>query len=64
MKTKTPFLYIIFLILGFIIGLAAHDSILKSNKNRKSFIQVREGQSQLINPLLACDVASEVLSDP
>lgn len=51
---------------GAIIGFVLHKVILTSEnkKDTTGYVERHEGQSKFINPLLACDVANDVLSDP
>lgn len=51
------------LILGIVIGFIAHYAMLKLNKKTAGYIERHEGQTKHINPLLACDIAEDVLSD-
>ncbi|MEI6806989.1 MAG: serine hydrolase [Myxococcaceae bacterium] len=51
---------------GVIVGIAARDILLKANKkrDRTGYSERREGQNSYINPLLACDVADDVINNP
>jgi len=51
---------------GVFIGFAARDTMLKIHKKQDSsgFVERHEGQHNYINPLLACDVADDVISNP
>ena len=54
------------LILGIIIGFTGHLLMLKiyGDKVKTGLVQHREGAVGNVNPLLACDAASEILRDP
>lgn len=51
---------------GVVIGIAARDLMIKANKNqdKPGYVERHEGLQNYINPLLACDVADDVISDP
>lgn len=51
---------------GGVLGFAARDISLKSSRklDTSGYIEKREGQSHYINPLLACDVADDLISNP
>lgn len=53
-------------VLGAIVGFTARETILKANKKRdmSGYIERHEGQNNYINPLLACDVAEDVINNP
>lgn len=52
--------------LGAIVGITAREAILKASKKQDTsgYIEQHEGQNHYINPLLACDVAEDVISNP
>lgn len=54
------------LIIGMVIGFFARDTYTKSHKakDRYGYIERHEGQFKHVNPLLGCDVAEDVLTDP
>lgn len=62
-KTLLP---ILFFALGVIIGVAARDVMLKANRkhDKSGYVERHEGQNNYINPLLACDVAEDVINNP
>lgn len=66
MKPKPLLLFVVIFIVGIAIGFIARDIMARiyTGKEKNNFAQLREGQSGLINPLLACDVAADVLNDP
>ena len=53
-------------VVGVIIGFAARDIMirLKNKQDTPVYVERREGQQNYINPLLACDVADDVISNP
>jgi len=54
------------LIIGVAVGFTAHIAMLKlqRNSNATAYVERREGQTHYINPLLACDIADNVISEP
>jgi len=66
MSIKNTILISLTLIIGITIGFIANNYYHKTaeTKLNKIYEERHEGMSKLINPLLACDVAAEVLSDP
>lgn len=61
-KILIPF---IAFVVGIFVGFAIRDILLKNKTFDKSgYIEKHEGQSNYINPLLACDVADDVISNP
>lgn len=52
--------------LGVVIGIVARDFMIKANKkqDKSGYIERHEGQHNYINPLLACDVADDLISNP
>jgi len=52
--------------LGVLIGMVAQDTIVKGKKKHETsgYIERHEGQHNYINPLLACDVAEDLISNP
>lgn len=63
---KTILLSIMIFLVGAVIGFYSRDALLllKNKKDKSSFVERHEGESNFINPLLACDAADDVLSDP
>jgi beta-lactamase class A len=63
MRSKTLTAYVVVLVTGMAIGVAAHVLLLKVKNNGKeiAYTEKREGQMGYINPLLACDVAEDVI---
>lgn len=53
-------------VVGGVLGFASHNSLLKYSKKKDAagYIERHEGQRNYINPLLACDVAEDVISNP
>lgn len=62
-KALIPFLIFIF---GFVFGIVSRELVLKAHKkqDKTGYIERHEGQQNYINPLLACDVADDVISNP
>jgi beta-lactamase class A len=52
--------------LGVVAGFAAREAMIKVGKkpDHSGYIERHEGQNRYINPLLACDVAEDVISNP
>ena len=46
-----------------VIGFIAHYAMLGLNKKNAGYLERHEGQTKHINPLLACDIAEDVISD-
>lgn len=57
--------YLVFT-LGVFIGIVAWDTVLKAKKvrDKAGYVERREGQQNYINPLLACDIADDLISNP
>lgn len=51
---------------GILIGMLAQDTIVKSKKRHETsgYLERHEGQHNYINPLLACDVAEDLITNP
>lgn len=66
MKVGQLFTYVAILAVGVAIGLFSHNRIFKTGRvaTKTEYVERHEGQFRHINPLLACDVAGDVLSDP
>jgi len=66
MNYKNVSICIATLLLGIIAGYFLRDIISASATtfNKKKYAEHHEGQTHFINPLLACDTADDVLSDP
>jgi len=66
MKLKKTAFFLSILITGIAIGFFTRNITdkMSTGKKESNFVVLREGQSKLTNPLLACDVASDVLNDP
>lgn len=66
MKIHKHIVHLIILVMGVAIGFAAHVAMLKfkRNCNGTGYVERREGQTRYINPLLACDVAEDVIRAP
>lgn len=64
-KNKMLLCFLIFAV-GVLVGIAVREMILKIQKrqDKSAYVERREGQQNYINPLLACDVADDVLSNP
>jgi beta-lactamase class A len=65
-KPHNILIYIFVFAAGIFIGIAARDTMLKvkSKPDKTGYVERREGQHNYINPLLACDVAGDVISNP
>lgn len=63
MKSNTLIAYFVVFVAGMAIGATAHVLLLKvkSNGNVIAYTEKREGQMGYINPLLACDVAEDMI---
>ena len=50
-KSSSPLLFVIILIAGIVVGFVARDIMFRMNagKGRNNFVELREGQSKLIN---------------
>lgn len=66
MRLRNTAICLSILALGIVIGFASREILLKikENKVKSIYIEHHEGQTGNINPLLACDTAADVLSDP
>ena len=64
MKLKLLVTYLLILLIGVAIGVTAHIAVLKFKQDKSLYVERRGGQDRYVNPLLACDVADDVLSDP
>src|SRR6185369_15084928 len=66
MKFNRLCTYMFILIFGVAVGFTAHIAMLKlqRNSNATAYVERREGQTHYINPLLACDIADNVISEP
>lgn len=66
MNARLLLYFITILLIGIVIGYFGHQIVLKvgKKKDRTGYVERHEGQNRFINPLLACDVANDVLSDP
>jgi beta-lactamase class A len=65
-KLSNLLIPIVIFIAGIVVGFATRDFLLKANKklDKSGYIEKHEGQINFINPLLACDVADDVISNP
>lgn len=66
MKPANIIIYIITLIIGIAIGVFSASAFYKASKakDKYAYKERHEGQYKHINPLLGCDLADDVLSDP
>lgn len=66
MKSYQIILVSVIFLLGIAIGLFSHDRVFKTGRVaiKTEYVERHEGQYRHINPLLACDIAGDVLSDP
>jgi beta-lactamase class A len=66
MKLNKLLIYIFLLIIGAAIGFSIHVVMLKLKRSSKvtGYVEKHEGQIRHINPLLACDIANDVISAP
>lgn len=66
MKLKSVLLPLVTLILGVVIGFFSRDAFkfVNSNRDKPGYIERHEGVNQFINPLLACDAADDIISNP
>jgi len=66
MKLYKLVTYIFILAIGAAIGFTAHVVMLKfkRNSNASGYVEKHEGQMRYINPLLACDIAEDMVSTP
>jgi beta-lactamase class A len=53
-------------VLGAIAGIGVREMLLKTHtkQDKSGYIERHEGQANFINPLLACDIAEDVISNP
>jgi len=65
-KLRKVLIPVFVFVIGAVIGFAARDTMFKVTRkhDRSAYIERREGQHDYINPLLACDVADDVISNP
>lgn len=66
MKYQKNMVYLTILAIGVVIGFSSHVVMLKirRNSNETGYVERHEGQMRYINPLLACDIAEDVVSAP
>ncbi len=64
MKLPQTILYLLVFFLGAVSGFTLRQLMIKQPKHEMIYTERHEGQSRFINPLLGCDVAADVLSDP
>ena len=62
---KIMICFLIFAV-GVFAGFAGRETMSKMKKkhDRSAYVERHEGQQNFINPLLACDVADDVISNP
>lgn len=65
-NTRNVLICIVVFVLGGFAGFVSRETVLKINKKRDiaGYVERREGQQNYINPLLACDVADDVINNP
>jgi beta-lactamase class A len=65
-KVSKTLIVIFVFVLGVVTGVLASTFLLKSKKTHDltGYVERREGQQNYINPLLACDVADDLVSNP
>jgi beta-lactamase class A len=66
MNYKSLLAPVIALLIGVVIGHFSRDAfhMVKKDRGKACYVERHEGESNYINPLLGCDVAEEVLTDP
>lgn len=65
-KTRNILIAVSIFVLGAVIGMVVRDTMIKVSKkqDKSGYVEQREGQHNYINPLLACDVADDMISNP
>jgi len=63
---KVTLMLLVTFLVGGAAGFFSRDAIngVKKHRHKSAYVERHEGESNYINPLLACDVAEDVLSDP
>lgn len=62
MNIRQLFIIVVFLVVGFIIGVVVDSRFFKESSDYLKAVQVRQGGYAFINPLLECEIGQKVLS--